>query len=75
MTRPAVGAPSPGTEGSAASGEDVVSAASGEGGMSAASSPPEESVPPVAAGGLQLLGSADAVVCEGDLCWVPPTGD
>lgn len=26
-----------------------------------------------AAGGLQLLGSADAVVCEGDVCWVPAT--
>lgn len=22
-------------------------------------------------GGLVQLGSADAVVCEGDLCWVP----
>ncbi|MDO5712446.1 MAG: hypothetical protein Q4P32_12000 [Micrococcales bacterium] len=40
---------------------------------SAAPSPPEESVPSVAAGGLQLLGSADAVACEGDVCWVPPT--
>ncbi|WP_154402157.1 hypothetical protein [Ornithinimicrobium cavernae] len=23
-------------------------------------------------GGLVALGAADAVVCEGDVCWVPP---
>lgn len=43
--------------------------------LNAASSQSEKSVPTVAAGGLQLLGSADTVVCEGDVCWVPPTDD
>lgn len=55
--------------------EGEVSAAVPEGEVSAASSTPEESVPTVATGGLQLLGSADTVVCEGDVCWLPPADD
>ena len=38
-------------------------------GVAQASAPGVEQTP--ALGGLVQLGSADAVVCEGDLCWVP----
>ena len=38
-------------------------------GVEQASAPGVEQAP--ALGGLVQLGSADAVVCEGDLCWVP----
>ncbi|WP_256842779.1 hypothetical protein [Ornithinimicrobium cryptoxanthini] len=66
MTRRTVGASLP---------EGDVSASFSDEKVSAASAQLEESVPTAEAGGLQLLGAADAVVCEGDLCWVPPTGD
>ena len=68
MTRRSVGAPPPGGAVSRSSSEGEVE-------VSRSSSAPEESVPRVAAGGLQLLGAGDAVVCEGDVCWVPPSGD
>lgn len=29
----------------------------------------------VSAPALTLLGSSDAVVCEGDTCWIPPAVD
>ncbi|USQ76250.1 hypothetical protein [Ornithinimicrobium cryptoxanthini] len=66
MTRRTVGASLP---------EGEVSASFSDAEVSASSAQLEESVPMAEAGGLQLLGAADAVVCEGDLCWVPPTGD
>ena len=65
MTRRMVGAPLP---------EGAVSRSSSEGEVSVASSRLKESAPTAAAGGLQLFGAGDAVVCEGDVCWVPPTG-
>ena len=46
-------------------------------GSAPASDPASESAPGSMAepafGGLKLLGSSNAVVCEGDVCWVPPT--
>lgn len=45
-------------------------------GSAPASDPASDSAPGptvgAAFGGLKLLGSSDAVVCEGDVCWVPP---
>lgn len=40
-----------------------------------ASESTSESTAGPALSGLKLLGSGDAVVCEGAVCWVPPTDD